>query len=214
MDTPDPRLIHLVAARYPQVQGLVTMADAVWPLLYAAALYFVSEDWQALPFGAVTLAYLWLRLRWMPRRIDAYYAGRFGRTGEIVVRQNLGMWFSMAIGFNQPLRDMFFAPAYLRIAFLLLALCAYPLWIARRDAPYRLYWLAVFLAGFAAAIQIPWVPIGEGRYLWIRDSNLAIGLALLAAGALDHLLLSHALGGGTLAGAWVEERSDSPESSA
>ena len=40
MATQDPRLIRLVASRYPQMQGLRTMADAFWPLFYAAGLYF------------------------------------------------------------------------------------------------------------------------------------------------------------------------------
>ena len=95
---------------------------------------------------------------------------------------------------------MFRAPDYVRVALILPALCIYPLWIVVRDSPYRLYWFAVFLAGFSAAIQIPWVPIGERHYLWVRDSNLAIGLSLLAAGALDHLLVAYTLRGGKPAG--------------
>jgi len=207
MATPDPRLIRLVAARYPQMQGLRTMVDAFWPLSFAALHYVVKEGWQIAAFATVFTVYLWFRFRRIPRRLDAYYAQRFGRTGEFLFPENLGLWFGMAINFNEPLRDAFRAPDSLRVAVLMVALCSYPLWIVVRDAPYRLYWLAVVLAGFAAAIQIPWVPIGEGRYVWVRESHLAIGLALLAVGALDHLLLAHTLRGGSPVAAGAEEES-------
>jgi len=206
MATQDPRLIRLVAARYHQMQGLTRMADAFVPLYVAAAYYVMLDDWwQAGLFLAGMILYMWSRHTWMRRRINAYYSGRFGRTGWIETRENLGFWFFMAIGFNDSLRDMFQAPVYVRIAFMLAALCAYPLWIAVRDFPFRLHWLAVFVAGFAAAIRIPFVPVGQGGDLWVRDSNVAIGLALLAAGALDHLLLTYALGGGAPEASRLEE---------
>ena len=212
METPNPRLIRLVAARYPQMQGLRTMVDALWPLFFAALLYVAKDEWHAAVFGALFAVYLWYRFRRMPRRLDDYYAQRFGRTGDFLFPENLGLWFGMMINFNEPLRDLFRAPDYLRVGVLMVGLCTYPLVIVVRDAPYRLYWLAVVFAGFAAAIQIPWVPIGEGRYLWVRESHLAIGLALLAAGALDHLLLAHTLRGGSPVPA-EQEHSD-PGSSA
>jgi hypothetical protein len=208
MQTPDLRLIRLVAARYQRMQGLRTMADAFWPLWFAALLHFVSDWWDAALFFAVMIAYMWSRSTWLPRRIEAYYAERFGRAGaDRWGREDLGFWFSMAISFHETLRDMFRAPDYVRIGLILPVLCAYPLWIVVRDAPFRLYWLAVFLVGFTATIRIPWVPIGEGRHLWERDSYLAIGLALLAAGALDHLLVAYTLRGGTRAGTVLEKAS-------
>jgi hypothetical protein len=38
MATQDSELVRLVAARYPQMQGLRRIADAMWPLLLAEPL--------------------------------------------------------------------------------------------------------------------------------------------------------------------------------
>jgi hypothetical protein len=206
MQALDPGLIRLVAARYQRMQGLTIMASAFWLLLNAAGFFLISEEWQALPFGAVLAVYLWSRLTWMKRRIERHYADRFGRTGPPVFRNDLGLMFSMAIAYHQILRDLFHAPDYLRVALVATALCAYPVWIAIRDFSYRSHWLLLVIAGIGVSVQIPWVaPGNEAAFMWARDANLAVGLALFAVGALDHLLLVRALGGGSHQASAVED---------
>lgn len=199
MATQDPELVRLVAARYPQMQGLRRIADAAWPLLIAAAFSAISEYWHAIPFGAAMVLLMWSRWTWLRRRLDRHYAERFGRTGasSVLPPEDLGLNFSIAIGANGMLRDMFHAPDALRVAIIMSALCAYPLWIAVRDFSYRSYWLLLVIAGIGVCVQIPWVPRGDAADIWVRDANLAVGLGLLAVGALDHLLLVRVLGGGS-----------------
>lgn len=198
MSSQDPRLIRLVAARYRQMQGLTTIAESAWPLLIAAGFFLIVEEWHALPFGAVLAVYIWARFTWMKRRIERHYAERFGRTGPPVFSNGLGLMLTQVIAFNQILRDLFHAPDYLRVALIATALCAYPVWIAIRDFSYRSYWLLLVIAGIGVSVQIPWVgPGSDASLMWARDANLAVGLALFAVGALDHLLLVRALGGGS-----------------
>jgi hypothetical protein len=185
------------------------MVDALWPLTFAVFL-FAEPEWPVLILFALVLAVLlWVQFGRLRRRVGEFYAQRYGRADSSVLPpQNVGINMMMLINFREPLRDAFRAPDSLSVAIFLVGLCAYPLWIVRRDFPYRLHWLAVALAGFAAAMQIPFVPFGSAAYHWQRDTSLAIGLALLAAGALDHLLLVRALGGGTSEPLPDPERSD------
>ena len=203
MATQDPELVRLVAARYLQMQGLRRMADALWPLLLAATFSAMTEYWHLIPSGVAMVFLLWGRLTWLKRWLERYYAERFGRVGDpaAVYHEDLGLHLSMAISLNGPLRDLFHVPDYARVAVIMTALCAYPLWIAVRDFSYRSYWLLLVIAAIGVTVQIPWVPAGDTAYLWVRDANLAIGLGLLAVGALDHLLLVRALGGGSRDGA-------------
>jgi len=208
MASQDPRLIRLVAARYRQMQGLATMADAFWLLLTAAGFFLISEEWHALPFGVVLAVYLWSRMTWMKRRIQRHYAERFGRTGSPDFRQNLGLMFNMVIAYNQILRDLFHAPDPVRVSMMAAGLCGYPLWIGIRDFSYRSHWLLLVVAGLGVSIQIPWVPPGsDAGFAWARDANLAVGLALFVVGALDHQLLVRALGGRARADAMEDVRS-------
>src|SRR4029450_13094384 len=46
MESLDPGLIRLVAARYQRMQGLAIMASAFWLLLNAAGFFLISEEWQ------------------------------------------------------------------------------------------------------------------------------------------------------------------------
>jgi hypothetical protein len=200
MEMRDPGLIRLVAARYRQMQGLTTMAESFWLLIVAAGFFLISdsEEWMALPFAAVLAAYVISRFTWMKRRIERHYAERFGRTGLPVFRNGLGLMFNQVIAFNQMLRDLFHAPDYLRVVLIATALCAYPLWIGIRDFSYRSHWLLLVIAGLGVSVQIPWVgPGSDASFMWARDANLAVGLALFVVGALDHLLLVRALGGGS-----------------
>ena len=199
MATQDPELVRLVAARYPQMQGLRRIADATWPLLLATALSATTEYWHLIPFGVAMVFLMWSRWTWLNRWLHCHYAERFGRVGDpsALYLSDLGMASIMTIGANDTLRDVFHAPDYVRAAIIMTALCAYPLWIAVRDFSYRSYWLLLVIAGIAVSVQIPWVPKGDAHDIWVRDAYLAIGLGLLAVGALDHLLLVRALGGGS-----------------
>jgi hypothetical protein len=195
----NPPLIALVARRYRAMQGLTTMMQSLWLLIYAAMFYTIGPDtteWWVLPWAGVLLVYIWAQFGWLRRRVDSFYAARFGRTVAPGVWFHLGIMLTMAIGYNQILRDAFHAPAALRVAALLLALCVYPLVIAVRDFPYRSYWLLVAAAGAFAALRAPQFA-GRDVYLWAREANLLVGLGLFAAGALDHLMLVRTLGGGT-----------------
>ena len=106
---------------------------------------------------------------------------------------------------NSALRDLFHAPASVRVALIMTALCIYPLWIAIRDFPHRSYWLLLVPVGVGIAIRIPGLPAGDAADYWYRDASLGLGLALFAVGALDHLMLVLALGGGTRAAGATED---------
>jgi hypothetical protein len=214
MASQDPRLIRLVAARYRHMQGLRTIADAGSPLLMGAALSLMNEEWHVIPFAVVFSFYLVARWTWLNRRIERYYVDRFGRTGTWLSSSDLGLTLGMVIGQNSMLRDLFQAPARVRVALIMVALCVYPLWISVRDFPYRSHWLLLVAVGVGIALRIPGVPSGDAGDYWYRDSMLAIALGLLVVGTVDHLQLVRVLGRGARAADTADDavRQDFPPS--
>jgi hypothetical protein len=190
--TADPRLIRLVTARYRQMQGLATMADAYFPLVGGTALLLLSEEWHAAVLGLVLLALMVARFTWIRRRIDAYYAQRYGRVVQPTLPPGVAINLCMVISYAKIMRDVFHAPVVIQITVMTIGLCAYPLWVAVRDFPYRAYWLLVAGAGAASAVQLPFYQSRDLIYVWTRNTYLAIGSAVLAVGALDHRLLTRA----------------------
>ena len=205
MATSNPALIRLVTARYREMQGLRTIADAALPfsmgLLLIIAM-FASElaDSEGPIFLALipVVIWVWVKHTWISRRIEAFYAERCGRVGGVL---GLSAAITYESAFIQalvflPILIQFGVPLWARIAIVLPLLSAQPLWTVVRDAPYRMHWLIPAVAGFIAALRLVDVRTSEQAFIWQMWVSIAGGLAIACAGALDHRLLLQTLHGG------------------
>ena len=132
MPTDDPRLIRLVTARYRQMHGLATIADAGYPLIVGTGFLLLTEEWHAAVFGLVLLAFMVARFTWMRRRIDGYYALRYGRVVAMTMVPGVAITLCVVISYAQILRDLLHAPVMLQMTLMTVGLCSYPLWTLSR----------------------------------------------------------------------------------
>src|SRR5215471_6195807 len=152
-----PALIRLVSSRYRELQGLVTMMDAVWPLYMGALMVAATRldgpyitpfvfALSAVPLVVVPIVHVC----WLRPRILAYYRSRFGRVegpspfrGPTTMVQGVLVAAILAEAHNV---------AWLSVTVVLAAVGAWPAWIVWRDWPYRWHWLpAVVAATWTAA---------------------------------------------------------------
>jgi hypothetical protein len=202
MKITDPALIRLVTARYHDMQGLTTIADAVFPMGMGLVFMFgmfsselVDSEWPILVAVLPMAVWVWARFTWIRRRIDAFYTERCGRVASVIgIDRVLSFYQAVMV---LPLLIQFGAPLWLRVAIVLPLLVVHPLWIVVRDSPYRRHWLVPALVGFIAALRLVDVRTSEQAYMWQMWVSMAGGLAIACAGALDHLVLVRALGGGS-----------------
>ncbi len=192
MSTYHPGLIRLVASRYRDLQGLLTVADAALLLMPGATLYLHRLGWVGSPwlYGCLGCyaAYGWARFTVIQRRIDAYYANRCGR-----VELRLGRPFMFPLYMQGTLGAAILVdvglPAPLRVALVLLLLAGLPGRIVVRDWPYRVHWLMPFATGVVLAVLFAAVTTKAQAKAWLPGAALACGTSLALAGLLDHALL-------------------------
>ena len=189
METSNPRLIHLVAARYRQMQGLATVSDAAFPVLLGTGLLFIRSDTAMFWYGAGVLVWFVISITWLRRRIQAYYDTRFGRTTGWAYPTSVVLFQGLTAG--GVLTDMH-VPAVVRVILVFLLLGGWPAWIAARDWPYRVYWAIPTVVAAAVAVPLSSRSADGGEsalaVLWI-----VVGMSFTIAGLLDHLLLARTL---------------------
>ena len=189
MITSSPRLIRLVARRYRELQGLVTISDAMFPLLLGAGLFIFHSDTAVLWYGAGIVVCFLFSLVWLRRRIHAYYTERFGRTGGAAYPMCVVMLQGLTAG--SMLTDIHVSAAA-RVPIVFLLLGGWPAWIAARDWPYRWHWSIPVVVAAAAAFPLSSRPVDGGQFV-MATCWVAAGGALAIAGALDHRLLVRTL---------------------
>jgi hypothetical protein len=203
MTTHNPALIRLVASRYRDLQGLSTVADAALLLLSGAGIYLAHAGWREWGWWFLILmsVYVWARMTWIRRWIDAYYASRCGR-----VRWSLGFPFAFPLYLQglllAPILLDLRVPTQVRVAFVLLLLGGLPARIVSRDWPYRAHWLLPCAAGVVVAAMFAAVNTRQQATAWLPLAFFACGGSLAFSGLLDHALLVKTLHAG---------RSDQPE---
>ena len=199
MATSNPALIRLVTARYYEMQGLRTIADAALPLGMGLSLMigmYASEVadslWPILVVFVPITVWMWAKHTWIQRRIDAFYADRCGRVTGFV-----GPGYDFMVGVTMlPALVHAGAPLWLRVSIVLPLLVVQPLWTVVRDSPYRLHWLLPPVVGFIAVFRLVDVRSYDQAVMWQMWVSVAAGLAMSCAGALDHRLLLQTLHGG------------------
>jgi hypothetical protein len=196
-DLPPPALIRLVTGRYYEMQGLTTLADAVLPihfgLVYAFFYSGASESlWLLVTLLLIPMVYwLWARYTWVRRRIDAFYNERCGRVTAVIGLEYNGFFIqaTMALPVLIPAGTPSWALALVALGLLSI----HPLWIVRRDWPYRTHWLLPAAVGVVAALMMFGVRTKEEAFAWQMRLLLAGGASLAVVGMLDHRLLVRTL---------------------
>jgi hypothetical protein len=202
MATSDPALIRLVTARYYEMQGLTTIADATIPFCWGASMMigvYGSEMTDSLwPLLVVVIPiglWMWAKRTGIRRRIEAFYAERCGRVAGFVTLTYMSDFFSLAV-IIPPALVQLGAPPWVCIVTVLPLLVVQPLWTVVRDSPYRLHWLLPAIVGFVAALRLIDVRSFDQAFKWQLWVGVAGGLATACAGVLDHRLLLQTLHGG------------------
>jgi len=202
MATSNAALIRLVTARYREMQGLRTIADAALPfsmgLLLMIAMYASAlVDSEGPIFVALVpiVIWVWAKHTWISRRIEVFYAERCGRVGGVL---GLSAGITYESAFVQavvflPILIQFGLPLWARIAIVLPLLTAHPLWTVVRDSPYRMHWLLPGVLGLVATFRLVDVRTSDQAFWWQMWVSIAGGLAIACAGALDHRLLLQTL---------------------
>jgi hypothetical protein len=192
-----PRLIRLATSRYPELQGLLTIADAVFPLYMGVMMVMTRwmeqsdvSDWWALVLGLPLLLWVVLLFCYVRPRVLAYYAARFGRVHgrpSAVV----GPWRYQGLITGALLADAH--RPWLTAITAMALLGAWPAWIAWRDWPYRWHWLPSAVIASIVAADMSRMP---SYHVALQHSALwafAVGAVSVFAGLGDHLLLIRTL---------------------
>jgi hypothetical protein len=194
----DPRLIALVAARYRELQGLLTMVDAVLPLYLGAMLMLAGRfdavavrPWVLVGAAVPLLAFVAARFRWLQPRIQAYYRLRFGRVQGLYPSAGTNM-MSQGLILAAILADA--RLPWLTVIAVLATVGAWPAWIAWRDWPYRWHWLPAVGVSVLTAGSMSLMPSYAAALRHLAAWALSIGVSLAVAGLGDHLLLVRSLG--------------------
>ena len=188
MRSVDAGLIHLVTSRYSEMQGLVTVALAMFPVILPLGFFISPNDtffsWYCIGCVACFLA----SLIWLRPRIFAYYAARFGRVSS-GFRYFWPILIIQALGLN-PALTLYHLPLLARGLVIFLMLGAWPARVVVRDWPYRGYWVLPFVVACGAAFPLA----SASRDVFTTAGWwMAIGVSVAVAGAGDHLLLVRTL---------------------
>ena len=185
----DPRLVHVVARGYRDMQGLVTIADAMFPLLLGAGAFYFRSDTAILSYGVFLVVGFIVSLVWLRRRIQAYYAARFGRAAGFALPILVVIGQGLTAG---PMLTDMHVPLVVRVPVVFLLLGGWPAWNVAHDWPYRWHWIIPAIVGAAVAFPLSSRPV-DGGELAFAACFLATGAALAWAGLMDHLLLVRTL---------------------
>jgi hypothetical protein len=186
--THNPRLIRLVASHYRELQGIVTISEAMFPVMLASGVLFSSNETFILWYGVACLACFAAFMIWLRPRILAYYSSRFGRTSRRIVFP-FPMLMIQGLTMGSILTDMH-VPLVARYLAILLLLGGWPAVIVTRDWPHRSYWLIPLAVGVGAAFPLASRPLND---LTMAVCWAGMGIAVAVAGGLDHALLVRVL---------------------
>jgi hypothetical protein len=192
MSAKEPALVHLVAGRYRDLQGLSTMANAAMLLLCAGFVYWGRERWHLPVMAAVVGGYLWFRFTWLRAALDEYYTRRCGRAGVSQYARVQGVFILQGAISAPVLRDLH-VPMPAGVAIILLMLGGEAAWIAARDLPYRAHWWLPVFAAVICAAKYTGVTTVEQTFAWEAFALLTAGTAWALAGLGDHALLLRTL---------------------
>lgn len=196
----DPRLIYLVASRYREMQGLVTVSDAMFPVMMASILFISSNDTVLLWYLVGCLACFVASMIWLRPRLLAYYTARFGRISS-GFPSPVAMLMFQGLTMGSILADMHL-PVVARYLAIFLLLGGWPARIVVRDWPYRGYWGLPLAVALGAAFPLASRPVAETTMaVWAS----ATGIAVAIAGWCDHALLARTLTGARRADAAASE---------
>jgi hypothetical protein len=187
MHRPQLERIRLLSARFHELQGLrVALAGAAITLGVGAYLFAAPEPTNNGALAALVVSFIPVLpgVRWLNR----YYAATFGRqvfNPKPLLRPALFLLGYAMIGtvLNATI------PAVPAGAPTIAVVAIVSLWVALRDWPWRAYYLIV---PAALALAFFATPSGGGALasdLRLVAIFLALGLAMVAIGLLDHLLL-------------------------
>jgi hypothetical protein len=189
MDADRLRLIRFVTARYHSLQGFRAVADGIFLLLMPLVIRWPGHG-GVKPGEVVVSTMLFMAAASLVQDlVAARYNRRFGRAGRTRTGDRMAvLLFSVTYATGVTANQLSDAP-WLRAAIATVALGAGPLWIVCRDWPYRAHWLLPLAAAIAGGVLFAGV---EGVPA-IADWSVFVwrpgGLALIAAGLLDHALL-------------------------
>ena len=189
MDASRLSLIRFVAARYRSLQGFRTVADGIFLLLMPLVIRFDGHG-GGKPAEVVGSTILFVAaVSLVQDLVAARYNRRFGRAGRTPTGDRTVVFaFFVAYAIGVIAAQLTDAP-WLRAAIATVALGAGPLWIVYRDWPHRAHWLlplAAAIAGGALFAGVEGVPAIADWSVFVWRAG---GLALIAAGLLDHALL-------------------------
>ncbi|HEX9367124.1 MAG TPA: hypothetical protein VF921_10865 [Vicinamibacterales bacterium] len=195
MDDDRLALIQLVARRYRQLQGFRTVTDGVFLLLMPLVFRWDGHGFLN-PGAMVSGTILFVAAASLAQHVvTARYDRRFGRAGGPSAGDRrepsvLAFYVAYALGvIAAQLTDT----TWLRASVVLVALGAGPLWVCYRDWPHRAHWLLPVLAAIAGSAIFTGVRTVQEIAGWSVLVWRAGGLALIAAGLLDHALLVKAM---------------------
>ncbi len=173
--------IRLVSSRYRELQGLLTIADAVFPLYMGAVLMAVArlDDSHMSPWVFVSLAlpllgYAIALFCWLRPRLLAYYASRFGRalgpnsvSGASLMPQGL-LLSGMLADSRLP---------WLTTIVAVVSLAGFPAWIVWRDWPHRWHWLLPVAVALIVAGDMSLMPSYDVALHHTAGWALGVGVA-------------------------------------
>jgi hypothetical protein len=186
MSAADPRLIRLITRRFRELQGLGTVLNAGWLLLFYAGLHCSTNRRVLVWFGAFAV-YAIGSQTWLRWRIERYYTTRFGRVGDRTSTYrgpgvDAGAWVLLPVLLDSEFRLWALGAA------ITIVLIGSPLWIVLRDWPYRRHWLLPACVGGVVCLRLTTVEPLD-RYAWALLAAAAGFVCVTAAGLLDHALL-------------------------
>jgi hypothetical protein len=179
-----------VAGRYREMQGLVTMSDAMFPVMLASGLFISSNDTVILWYAVGCLVCFVAFLIWLRPRLLAHYTARFGRISPRYV-YSLTMLMPWGLTAGSILTEMHL-PVVARCLVIFLLLGGWPAWIVARDWPYRAYWAIPLSVAAGVSFPLSSRPI-DGGEIAMATCWVAMGATVALAGWFDHRLLVRTL---------------------
>jgi hypothetical protein len=191
MTEPDLHLVHLVAGRYREMQGLRKVVDGLSLLLLWTLMRGGSPDGS--PPSFLLAALVWAGgTTWGVSRVNRYYTERFGPSlvdGQVQPETPHSLAY-------EPYRLVLVSSAMWLggyFAAILPVLTVRAGFVAYRDRPYRQHWLLLVLVG--GAFSVAYLAVSNSvellewqwRFIWTAAP------ALVVVGLFDHRLLVHAM---------------------
>lgn len=187
----DLTLVHLVAGRYREMQGLRKVVDGLSLLLLWTLMRGGAPDGSPPSFLAAAL--IWAAgTMWAVSRVSRFYVERYGRS---IVDGQLQPDGPNALAY-EPYRLIFVSAAMWLGGWFALVLPILTLragYVAYRDRPHRQHWLLLVLVGGAFSFAYLAVSNSADFLEWQWRFIWTAAPALVVVGLFDHRLLVHAM---------------------